>query len=174
MKEITYSNSMKNAYLADEGEYKGVKYFIIAGGIHPCAYVMCDEKFVNKHKTDWGDLDCISVHGGVTWLEDADHLKGHPNNYTGICFGWDYGHAGDWAGYHQDVENMVYENHKYTLMEIQHECRSAIDQYLIVKHMDEDDERDDSEISNKDEISDEPDTTPGFWNEFLTNLSNNK
>lgn len=131
-KEITYSNSMKNVYLADESEYKGVKYFIIAGGIHPCAYVMCDEEFVNNHKNEWGDLDFISVHGGVTWLEDADHLKHHPDDCTGIYFGWDYGHAGDWAGYYQDVENMVYENHKYTLMEIQNHCKDAIDQYLKI------------------------------------------
>ncbi len=54
---ITYSNSMKNVYLADEGEYKGIKYFIIAGRIHPCAYMMCAEELVDNHRHERGELD---------------------------------------------------------------------------------------------------------------------
>ena len=130
MKEVIYSKNNNITYVADKGTYKGVQYFIVAGGIHPCAYVMCPESFINKHRTEWGDLDCISVHGGVTWTEPVDHLKTHPEEYSGYCFGWDYGHAGDWAGYEPHDENVYMGHRKYRTEDILMECHSAIDQYL--------------------------------------------
>ena len=96
---------------------------------------MCDEEFVNNHRDEWGGLDCISVHGGVTWLEDADHLKNHPDDCTGICFGWDYGHAGDWSGYLTDIMNEG--SRKYDTWMVVEECKSAIDQYLEKKKQDD-------------------------------------
>lgn len=130
MKQVIYGKDWNQTYVADQGEYKGVKYFIVAGGIHPCAYVMCDESFVKKYKNEWGDFDCIRVHGGVTWCEDVSHLKTHPEEYEGMCFGWDYGHLNDWAGYWSDMDNMMSYNKKWTTDEILYECKYAIDQYL--------------------------------------------
>ena len=135
--KIIYNKDNKILYIADQGEYKGVKYFIVAGGIHPCAYVMCDELFIIKHKNDWGDIDSIYVHGGVTWAEEVTHLKCHPEDWTGFCFGWDYGHVGDYAGYHSEEDNICCDNHKWTFDEILDECHNAIDQYLEVKREDE-------------------------------------
>ena len=132
MKEIVYGKNWNLTYIADQGEYKGVKYFIVAGGIHPCAYVMCDESFVEKHKDDWGGLDCINVHGGVTWVDDTKHLRKHPEGYEGMCFGWDYGHCNDWAGYWSEVDNTMWGHKKWTTDEILYECHNAIDQYLEV------------------------------------------
>ena len=137
MKEIIYNKDSKSLYIADQGEYKGVKYFIVAGGIHPCAYVMCEEEFITRHKEDYGSLDCISVHGDVTWTEEASHLLKHPDDCTGFCFGWDYGHIGDWAGYHSFEENEMFGNYMWTVREIRNECYSAIDQYLEAKAKDE-------------------------------------
>lgn len=137
MKEIIYNKDNKILYIACDNKYKGVRYFIVAGGIHPCAYVMCPESFINKHKEDWGGLDCIHVHGGVTWTEEASHLLKHPVDCTDHCFGWDYGHAGDWAGYHSEEENYHFQNYKWSLDEIIIECESAIDQYLEAKRKDE-------------------------------------
>ena len=45
MKKVIYGKNWDLVYIADQGEYRGVKYFIVAGGIHPCAYVMCDPDF---------------------------------------------------------------------------------------------------------------------------------
>lgn len=130
MKKVIYGKTWNLTYIADQGEYKGVKYFIVAGGIHPCAYVMCDESFVEKHKDEWGGLDCIHVHGGVTWCEDVSHLRKHPEGYEGMCFGWDYGHIYDWAGYWSDMDNTMWNHRKWTTEEIIDECYYAIDQYL--------------------------------------------
>ena len=132
MKKVIYGKNWDLVYIADQGEYRGVKYFIVAGGIHPCAYVMCDPNFATRHKDGWGSLDCINVHGGVTWVGDAKHLRKHPEGYEGMCFGWDYGHCDDWAGYWNDVDNMMYGNKKWTTDEILYECHNAIDQYLEV------------------------------------------
>ena len=132
MKQVVYGKNWDLTYIADQGEYKGVKYFIVAGGIHPCAYVMCDEKFLQDHIDDWGGLDGIYVHGGVTWTDPVDRLRCHPDDYTGACFGWDYGHLNDWAGYWSDEENMMSCNKKWTTDEILDEVYSAIDQYLEV------------------------------------------
>lgn len=132
MKEIIYGKDMNHLYVADEGEYMGVKYFIVAGGFHPCAYVMCDKDFVEKHyDKEWDTIYCIDVHGGITWCEDISHLKTHPKEYEGMCFGWDYGHAGDYAGYCPDGGGS-----KWTLKEIQEDVQDAIKQYIKVQHQD--------------------------------------
>ena len=136
MKPIIYSNDRKNLYVAYKSEYKGIKYYIVAGSIHPCAYVMCDEKFIQDHKTDYGGLDCIRVHGGVTWIGEVERLLCHPEEYSGMCFGWDYGHLDDWEGYYTDGQNHMYGHHKYTTMEIKAECLDAIGQYLEVLEKD--------------------------------------
>ncbi|MEE3358117.1 MAG: hypothetical protein VZR31_08535 [Lachnospiraceae bacterium] len=136
MKKVIYGKTWNLTYIADQGEYKGVKYFIVAGGIHPCAYVMCDESFVEKHKDEWGGLDCIYVHGGVTWVDDAKHLRKHPEGWDGMCFGWDYGHCNDWAGYWSEVDNTMWGHKKWTTDEILYECHNAIDQYLEVMEED--------------------------------------
>ena len=132
MKKIIYGKNWNLVYIADQGEYKGVKYFIVAGGIHPCAYLMCDPDFVTRHKDEWGGLDCIYVHGGVTWVDDTKHLRKHPEGWDGMCFGWDYGHCDDWAGYWSEADNMMYGHKKWTTDEILYECHNAIDQYLEV------------------------------------------
>ena len=108
MKKVIYGKNWDLVYIADQGEYRGVKYFIVAGGIHPCAYVMCD------------------------WTDPVERLRCHPEGYEGMCFGWDYGHCDDWAGYWNDVDNMMYGNKKWTTDEILYECHRAIEQYLKV------------------------------------------
>lgn len=130
MKEITYNKDNSGLYVVDQGEYKGMRYFFLGGGEYPFAYVLCEETFLLKHKTDWGGLDCVEVHGGVTWTDDVSLLKVKPEGWTGIAFGWDYGHHGDWTGYHTEEENRMFGCRKYTSEDIFKDCRSAIDQYV--------------------------------------------
>ena len=132
MKPIIYSCGHKNLYVAYKSEHNGIKYFIVAGDTHPYAYVMCDDKFIHDHKNRYGGLDCINVHGGVTWIGEVDRLLCHPKEYSGICFGWDYGHLYDWNGYYTDEQNYLCGLHKYTTMEIKTECIGVINQYLEV------------------------------------------
>lgn len=130
MREITYNLDNSDLYVAGRGEYKGVKYFFLGGGEHPFAYVLCEETFLLKHKTEWGGLDCIEAHGGVTWTDDISKLKCRPENWEGTAFGWDYGHHGDWTGYHTEKENRMFGCRKYTSEDITRDCQVVIDQYL--------------------------------------------
>lgn len=66
-----------------EGIYKGIKYFIISYGTHPCAYI---ENVWNFKSYDDERLDDISVHYGFTFLGEKERTN---------CLGWDYAHFND-------------------------------------------------------------------------------
>ena len=136
-KEIIYTPISRIAVIVAEGEYKGVKYVCVNRGIHPCAYVFCTQEFLDKHATEYETIDGICVHGGVSFIGNANELLGL-EDYDHPCFGWDYGHAGDWEGYMSEDENMQFGHKKYTTDMIISDCEDAIEQYLKVL---EDDKR---------------------------------
>lgn len=136
-KEIIYAPISRIAVIVAEGEYKGVKYVCVNRGIHPCAYVFCTQEFLDKHATEYETIDGIRVHGGISYIGNANELLGL-EDYDHPCFGWDYGHAGDWEGYMSEDENMQFGHKKYTTDMIISDCEGAIEQYLKVL---EDDKR---------------------------------
>ena len=136
-KEMVYSNEREIEIIA-RNVYKGVEYFVVNIGIHPCAYVTCEKEFLDKHRDEWGDIDGISVHGGVTYTGKISELSafgGDPDLEEVYGFGWDYGHAGDWSGYLTDIMNEG--SRKYDTWMVVDECKSAIDQYLEKKKQDD-------------------------------------
>ena len=130
-KEIIYTPISRIAVIVAEGEYKGVKYVCVNRGIHPCAYVFCTQEFLDKHATEYETIDGICVHGGVSFIGNANELLGL-EDYDHPCFGWDYGHAGDWEGYLEDEENIKFGHKKYTTDMLITDCENAIEQYLEV------------------------------------------
>ena len=144
MKQIVYNRGWIDpntpfAEIVDEGSYKGVHYVCVNRGCHPCAYVFCEQSFLDKHSTEYDGLDCIHVHGGVTFRGVPNKLAGM-QDYNDPCFGWDYGHAGDWAGYLTEEANMLSQNHKYRTEDVVMEVHSAIDQYLDALKADSEEE----------------------------------
>lgn len=136
-KEMVYSPNRISEIIA-RNVYKGVEYFVVNIGIHPCAYVACDKEFLDKHRDEYGEIDGIYVHGGVTYtgkLSDLSAFSGDPRLEEVYCFGWDYGHAGDWAGYLSDFMNEG--TRKYDTWMVVDECKSAINQYLFLKKLDD-------------------------------------
>jgi len=129
MKEIVYNNIPDFSEIVEENDYKEVHFICVNRGIHPCAYVICDPLFLKKHVTDGGYIAGISVHGGITYTGEINKLKGL-DDHTGVCFGWDYGHYNDWAGYWSDEENLMAGQKKWNTADIIYECHKAIDQYL--------------------------------------------
>ena len=89
MKEIVYNCINNFSEIVAEGDYKGVHYICLNRGTHPCAYIVCDPLFLNKHKTEYGFLDCINVHGGVNYTGALKKLVGLSDR-EGVCFGWSY------------------------------------------------------------------------------------
>lgn len=154
MKEIIYNHQPNFFEIVDEGEYKGVKYICINRGIHPAACVICDERFLKRHTSKRGILECISVHGGMSYCGDISKVK-QLDGHTGHCFGWEYNRYNDWAGFWTEEENIKAGNHKWTTKELVYDCHRAIDRYL--------------EIMEKDNILD-PVTSPLITKDDLKNL----
>lgn len=131
-KEIVYNNIERFAVIVAADVYKGVQYVCLNQGIHPSCYVMCSQEFLDKHldKT-FSTIDGLHVHGGITYTGMADKLLGL-EDYDHPCFGWDYGHAGDWAGYISEEKNTASGHTKYTTDMLIKDCENAIDQYLNI------------------------------------------
>ena len=130
-KEIVYNNIKHFAVIVASGVYKNVQYVCLNLGIHPAAYVMCTQEFLDKHVDKYKTIDGIHVHCGITYVGKANELLGL-EEYDSPCFGWDYGHAGDWAGYMSDEENIAFNHTKYTTDMLIKDCQDAIDQYLQI------------------------------------------
>ena len=130
-KEIVYNNIKHFAVIVASGVYKNVQYVCLNLGIHPAAYVMCTQEFLDKHVDKYKTIDGIHVHCGITYVGKANELLGL-EEYDSPCFGWDYGHAGDWAGYMSEEENIAFGHTKYTTDMLIKDCQDAIDQYLQI------------------------------------------
>ena len=130
-KEIVYNNIKHFAVIVASGVYKNVQYVCLNLGIHPAAYVMCTQEFLDKHVDKYKTIDGIHVHCGITYVGKANELLGL-EEYDSPCFGWDYGHAGDWAGYMSEEENIAFNHTKYTTDMLIKDCQDAIDQYLQI------------------------------------------
>ena len=130
-KEIVYNNIKHFAVIVASGVYKNVQYVCLNLGIHPAAYVMCSQEFLDKHVDEYNTIEGIHVHCGITYVGKANELLGL-EEYDSPCFGWDYGHAGDWAGYMSDEENIAFNHTKYTTDMLIKDCQDAIDQYLQI------------------------------------------
>ena len=130
-KEIVYNNIKHFAVIVASGVYKNVQYVCLNLGIHPAAYVMCTQEFLDKHVDKYKTIEGIHVHCGITYVGKANELLGL-EEYDSPCFGWDYGHAGDWAGYMSEEENIAFNHTKYTTDILIKDCQDAIDQYLQI------------------------------------------
>ena len=130
-KEIVYNNINHFAVIVAAGVYRNVKYVCLNLGIHPAAYVMCSQEFLDKHVDEYETIEGIHVHCGITYVGNANELLGL-EEYNSPCFGWDYGHAGDWAGYMSEEENIAFGHTKYTTNMLIKDCQDAIDQYLQI------------------------------------------
>ena len=130
-KEIVYNNIKHFAVIVASGVYKNVQYVCLNLGIHPAAYVMCTQEFLDKHVDKYKTIEGIHVHCGITYVGKANELLGL-EEYDSPCFGWDYGHAGDWAGYMSEEENIAFNHTKYTTDMLIKDCQDAIDQYLQI------------------------------------------
>ena len=154
MKEIVYNNLPNFFEIVEEGEYKGVRYICVNRGTHPCACVICDPLFLKKHAGSQGTLDCVNVHGGVTYSGEINGIDGL-EGFKGDCFFWEYNKFDDWAGFWSDDENLKTNQRKWTTIEIVNDCRQAIDQYL--------------DVMGKDNLLD-PEESPMITKEVLKNM----
>lgn len=110
-------------YIIASGEHRGVRFYICnINGMHPTAYLRIPKgKPLHGAEYDYAN-DFIEVHWGFTYASDG--LFGVENDDDSWFLGWDYGHAGDFAGYylrHPD-DYLATHSHKWTTDEIIKEC----------------------------------------------------
>lgn len=126
MRDMIYQSSRLNPpeQIAN-GEYKGFNYYVLNLGIHPCAYVDVTETKLKNVEYDRIDIEC---HGGLTY---SDH-KLLTVDKEGWFIGWDYAHAGDYAGYDINFPFITSPGRKWTTQEIVDECKEVIDQLVVL------------------------------------------
>ena len=113
-----------------EGTYEGYQFYIMNLGTHPTAYieVPITNKLFGKTCDEIYEMGIdIDVHGGLTY--SRNHLFGSEKYKWFI--GWDYAHAGDYAGYSEKYPSLSRLSHydkKWTTEEIFEDVVSAIEQ----------------------------------------------
>lgn len=119
MQEMIYQeNRIPPVRLAD-GVYRGVPFYVLSFGTHPCAYV--DIAPLGLHAINERDIDC---HGGITYHCDYLATVDHEGNFLG----WDYAHYMDYSG---SLPFLNFGGSKrWTTAEVVAECKSVIDQIV--------------------------------------------
>lgn len=140
LKEMIYQSDRKIELLFND-IYKNYHYYILNLGTHPTAYI----EIPKKNKLFGMDYDeiynmgyDIDVHGGFTYSSDHLNISKNTTMQGSWFIGWDYAHAGDYAGYYEEMESYglcsfsKINNKKWTTEEIIEECKNAIDQIIKV------------------------------------------
>lgn len=108
-----------------KGNFKGFDFFILNLGMHPTAYIRIPKDH-SWYQKDYGSLD-LDVHGGLTF-SDSDFRFNPIVVPDSWWIGWDYGHAGDYAGYAPQIEGK-----KWTTEEVFEEVKEAIHKIMEEK-----------------------------------------
>lgn len=117
-KEMEYKMRLPDFEKLAEGQEGQYKWMVISLGIHPCAYVCIPKDHPFYDKDYWDIDDRIQVHGGLTF-------SGKIRGCDDFCFGWDYGHVGDFTCY--SIEPIGEK--RWTTQEIVDECLNVIKQF---------------------------------------------
>ena len=126
IKEMNYSSDRIEAERIAEGTYKGLDYYVLNFGTHPCAYIDVTDTWLNGK--EYCDID-IHCHYGLTY--SRNHLTTVDKN--GWFIGWDYAHYGDFDGYEMMYPSDLQSGGKHwTTEEIVIECKNVIDQIKVL------------------------------------------
>ena len=101
---------------------EGVRFIVIRGPSHLCAYV----GIPTTHPLAGFNYDLIPItcHGGLTFGGEGDD-KYRPKGY--FWYGWDYGHSGDYSFYYDKESWGCYANDKkWTVEEVVEDSWDAI------------------------------------------------
>ena len=124
MQEMIYKECRIPPVRLADGVYRGVPFYVLSLGTHPCAYV--DIAPMGLHVIKERDIDC---HGGITYhrkyLATVDH--------KGDFLGWDYTHCRDYSG---DLPFLdLWHSKRWTTKEIVAECKNVIDQIVGMEEL---------------------------------------
>ena len=122
MQEMIYQKDRIPPVRLADGVYRGVPFYVLSLGTHPCAYV--DIAPLGLHTINESDIDC---HGGITYHSDHLATVDHEGNFLG----WDYAHCMDYDGYLGAIHEYAFSfAKKWTTAEMVAECKNVIDQIV--------------------------------------------
>lgn len=78
MQEMIYKEGRIPPVRLADGVYRGVPFYVLSLGTHPCAYV--DIAPLGLHAINERDIDC---HGGITYHRDYLTTVDHEGNFLG-------------------------------------------------------------------------------------------
>ena len=124
---MAYGELRVGAKLLARGDYKGLDFYVVNYGAHPCAYINAAETDLAGKDTDELDDTGIDCHGGFTFARNTLSVS----DGEGWYIGWDYAHAGDFTG-GIGAGRQDDEYHKaWTTEEIIADCIGVIDQIIL-------------------------------------------
>ncbi len=117
---------MHEEFIEDRGTYKGHRWGVkfMASHGYRCGYVEVPES-LNKLKSNLEDL---SVHGGVTYIEHLNPLDYMPTK--NLWIGFDCAHAGDGLGCPPEAFEGLFQGEVRSLEYCVKECEKLIDQLI--------------------------------------------
>ena len=118
MKEMVYKSERCAPERLAYGNYRGLDYYVLNLGTHPCAYVD-----ISEYEGEPLNVEKIVCLGGITYLEQ--YLASVDRN--GAFIGWDYSHCWDYNGACRDFP-YTKELKRWTTAEMVDECKHVIDQ----------------------------------------------
>lgn len=130
MKEMKYQSDRK-IELLDTGKCCEYTYYILNLGTHPTAYIDIPKSH-KYYEKDYNDID-LPVHYGLTYARSHLYIA-KDKKINGWFLGWDYAHAGDYAGYYKPYEFLGLESKKWTTAEIQQEVFEACKELERINH----------------------------------------
>lgn len=139
---MEYSNKRGKITLIAIGHYQGLNYYVKnIGGTHPTSYIEIPQghkAYGSKKLTEsYCEDDALDVHGGITYTENHLGLVDDKGERCHEFVGWDYGHAGDFAGYWignpRENDDYIKKMKRWTTDEIVEECKRGIEQINEIK-----------------------------------------
>ena len=121
--EYVMPDFLDEAEIIAKGTYRGITFYVLSYGRHPCAYLDVGKTCLRKiKKIENPALQALDCHGGISYSENGlgrfvNKTKKH------WVIGWDYNHGGDFDGRHPN-----YGGKKHRTGEIVKECLGVIDQ----------------------------------------------
>lgn len=108
MRRMIYTRNRQEPVVLHKGTSNGYSFAIVSFGTHPCAYVSVPKlKCLSYHL-----LPPVDVHGKITFSNFCPDLD------DAWCFGWDYGHDGDYNGRDYLRQKINKHGKKWTTEEI--------------------------------------------------------
>lgn len=118
MKEMVYKPERCTPERLAYGNYRGLDYYVLNLGTHPCAYVD-----ISEYEGEPLNVEKIDCHGGITYLEQYLATV----DRKGLFIGWDYSQRWDYNGACCDSA-YTKELKRWTTAEMVAECKRVIDQ----------------------------------------------